>query len=137
MLINIDHMSVKTAGRVLDLAAERGYPGFVVDHSWSDPVMLRRMHELGGFVGAFAYPADATPNFEEGFLDHLRRNSTALTDIAETGRLEESTENALRAAIDEYRSGFLQADGRPLGADTPEEEEVIDSQEQIVRSKRG
>nr|NLD41016.1 F0F1 ATP synthase subunit alpha [Actinomycetales bacterium] len=77
------------------------------------------------------------PRFEEGFLDHLRRNSTALTDIAETGRLEESTENALRAAIDEYRSGFLQADGRPLGADTPEEEEVIDSQEQIVRSKRG
>lgn len=78
MLINIDHMSVKTAGRVLDLAAERGYPGFVVDHSWSDPVMLRRMHELGGFVGAFAYPADATPNFEEGFLDQWRANSATV-----------------------------------------------------------
>ena len=75
MLINIDHMSVKTAGRVLDIATERGYPGFLVDHSWSDPEMLRRMHELGGFVGAFAYPADATENFEKGFLDEWRENS--------------------------------------------------------------
>ncbi|HIW67200.1 MAG TPA: dipeptidase [Candidatus Dietzia merdigallinarum] len=78
MLINIDHMSVKTAGRVLDIATERGYPGFVVDHSWSDPSMLRRMHELGGFVGAFAYPADATENFDEGFLDEWRANSATV-----------------------------------------------------------
>ena len=75
MLINIDHMSVKTADRVLDIATERGYQGFMVDHSWSDPAMLRRMHELGGFVGAFAYPADATENFEKGFLDEWRENS--------------------------------------------------------------
>lgn len=73
MLINLDHMGVKTAARTLDLAEEVGYSGLVVDHTWTDPELTRRMHELGGFTAAFAYPAEPTENFEHGFLDEWRK----------------------------------------------------------------
>lgn len=76
--------------------------------------------------------------FEAGFLDHLRRNTNVLTEIAETGRLEEDTENTLREAVEEFRKGFMSESGVALGeGEVPEDEEVLDSQEQIVRSKRG
>lgn len=75
MLINIDHMGVKTATRTLDIAEEVGYSGLVVDHNWAASDLTRRMHELGGFVASFAYPADRSENFEESFLDVWRENT--------------------------------------------------------------
>lgn len=79
MVINIDHMSVKTAHRTLDITADAGYTGLVVDHTWSTLGNLRRVHEQGGFVAAFAWPADATENFETGFLDQWRTNTAGAT----------------------------------------------------------
>lgn len=79
MIINIDHMGVKTATRTLDIAADRGYTGLVVDHAWATPNITRRVHEQGGFVAAFAWPADATENFETGFLDAWRANTAGAT----------------------------------------------------------
>lgn len=79
MVINIDHMSVKTANRTLDMAAEAGYTGLVVDHAWSTQGNLRRVHEQGGFVAAFAWPADSTENFETGFLEQWRTNTAGAT----------------------------------------------------------
>lgn len=79
MVINIDHMGVKTAHRALDLAAEAGYTGLVVDHAWATRGNTRRVHEQGGFVAAFAWPADATENFETGFLDQWRTNTAGAT----------------------------------------------------------
>lgn len=79
MLINIDHMGVKTATRTLDIAEEAGYSGIVVDHNWSDPGINHRIHEMGGFTAAFAYPADRTENFDESFLDVWRQNTHGTT----------------------------------------------------------
>ncbi|MDV8001087.1 hypothetical protein [Rhodococcus sp. IEGM 1408] len=79
MVINIDHMGVKTAHRTLDMAAEAGYTGLVVDHAWATQGNTRRVHEQGGFVAAFAWPADATENFETGFLEQWRANTSGLS----------------------------------------------------------
>ncbi|MVZ88958.1 hypothetical protein GQF49_00400 [Microbacter sp. ANSKLAB05] len=75
MVINIDHMGVKTAHRTLDIAAEAGYTGLVVDHAWATQGNTHRVHEQGGFVAAFAWPAEATENFETGFLEQWRTNT--------------------------------------------------------------
>ncbi|MDY3048723.1 MAG: F0F1 ATP synthase subunit alpha [Rothia sp. (in: high G+C Gram-positive bacteria)] len=44
--------------------------------------------------------------FEAEFLDHLRRTSTVLQDIATSGKLEDDTEAALKAAIVDFKKGF-------------------------------
>ena len=79
MLINLDHMSVASATDTLDLAQAAGYGGLVVDHTWTDPALTRRMHEMGGFTAAFAYPAEPTENFDEGFLDEWRATTAGTT----------------------------------------------------------
>ncbi|AVZ41234.1 hypothetical protein CT688_11115 [Dietzia sp. JS16-p6b] len=79
MVINIDHMSVKTATRTLDIAAESGYTGLISDHTWATQGITRRMHEQGGFVAAFAWPADATETFDTGFLEAWRANTAGTT----------------------------------------------------------
>ncbi|MFN3602082.1 MAG: hypothetical protein ACK4UY_11915 [Dietzia sp.] len=79
MVINIDHMSVKTATRTLDIAAETGYKALISDHTWATQGITRRMHEQGGFVAAFAWPADATENFDTGFLEAWRANTAGTT----------------------------------------------------------
>jgi F-type H+-transporting ATPase subunit alpha len=74
--------------------------------------------------------------FESELLDHLRRNTEVLSTIATSGKLEDTTEQALSDAIDEFRSGFLTGDGTPLvGAEQPEQETPVE-QEQIVRQKK-
>ena len=74
--------------------------------------------------------------FETELLAHLRRNSDVLTTIATSGRLEEATEAALSAAVDEFRNGFLKRDGSPLvRADDADEAPPVE-QEQIVRQKK-
>jgi F-type H+-transporting ATPase subunit alpha len=82
-------------------------------------------------------PVEDVRRFEKDLLDHLRRNTTVLTTIAETGKLDEETEAALAAAVDEFRDGFLVSDGSPLvGALEGIDEPVDVEQEQIVRQKR-
>lgn len=74
--------------------------------------------------------------FESELLDHLRRNTDVLSSIAGSGKLDEATEKALGDAIDEFRLGFLTADGTPLVGGEDEAEDVEVEQEQIVRQKR-
>ncbi|MFC7406305.1 F0F1 ATP synthase subunit alpha [Georgenia alba] len=78
--------------------------------------------------------------FEREMLDHLKRHTSVLSDIASTGKFEEETESALRAGVEEFRKGFLGASGDALGAEPesyPDEVEAEQEQEQIVRAKRG
>ncbi|WP_250506368.1 F0F1 ATP synthase subunit alpha [Bowdeniella massiliensis] len=78
--------------------------------------------------------------FEREMLDYLRRHTDVLTTIAETGLLESETEDALRGAIEDFRTGFLADSGETLSADVAaeeEEDEAERTQEQIVRGKRG
>ena len=81
-------------------------------------------------------PVEDVRRFESELLDHLRRNTEVLSTIATTGKLEESTEEALAAAIDEFRLGFMKFDGTPLVGGEDEAEAVEVEQEQIVRQKR-
>ena len=80
-------------------------------------------------------PLEDVRRFESELLDHLRRKTDVLSTIASTGKLEESTEQALAAAVDEFRQGFMLFDGRPL-VKSEEDEPVQVDQEQIVRQKR-
>jgi F-type H+-transporting ATPase subunit alpha len=81
-------------------------------------------------------PVEDVRRFETELLDHLRRNTDVLTVIADTGKLDDSTEQTLAQAVDTFRRGFLKGDGAPLvgGADGAEDVEV--EQEQIVKQKR-
>ena len=81
-------------------------------------------------------PVEDVRRFESELLDHLRRKTDVLSTIATTGKLEESTEEALAAAIDEFRLGFMKFDGTPLVGGEDEAEGVEVEQEQIVRQKR-
>jgi hypothetical protein len=72
MLVEIDHMSAKAAGRALDLLEAADYPGVVSSHSWVDPTYYDRIYALGGMVGAYGAPAGA---FEQEWrrTEDLRR----------------------------------------------------------------
>ncbi|KQT95950.1 F0F1 ATP synthase subunit alpha [Sanguibacter sp. 4.1] len=82
-------------------------------------------------------PVDDVRRFEAELIDHLRRNTEVLTTIKSTGKLEDATEAALTAAVDEFRNGFLKGDGSPLvGGDEENDESAQVEQEQIVRQKK-
>ena len=77
--------------------------------------------------------------FEAGLIDHLRRTTDVLDTLAATGKLEDETEEALRAGVEDFRKGFLAGDGT-LGsapAEPDSEVPVETEQEQIVAEKRG
>jgi F-type H+/Na+-transporting ATPase subunit alpha len=59
-----------------------------------------------------------------------------LSTIAETGKLDDATQDALAAAVEEFRNGFLKSDGSPLVGGADEVGEVEVEQEQIVRQKK-
>ena len=80
-------------------------------------------------------PVQDVKRFEAELLDHLRRNTDLLGQIADSGKLEKETEEALATAVDDFREGFITFDGHSLlhgddGAD------VTIEQEQIVRQKK-
>ncbi|MBD7948823.1 F0F1 ATP synthase subunit alpha [Oerskovia rustica] len=82
-------------------------------------------------------PLEDVRRFESELLDHLRRNTDVLSTIADTGKLSDETEAALAQGVDDFRNGFLTADGSPLvGGESDEEEAVVVEQEQIVRQKK-
>jgi F-type H+-transporting ATPase subunit alpha len=82
-------------------------------------------------------PLEDVRRFERELLDHLRRNTTVLTTIAQSGKLDEATEAELEQGVDTFRTGFVTFDGTPLvGGAEPEGEPVEVEQEQIVRQKR-
>ncbi|WP_156249994.1 F0F1 ATP synthase subunit alpha [Pseudactinotalea terrae] len=76
--------------------------------------------------------------FEQGLLDHLRRNSDVLGAIRESGKLEDSTVEALEKGVADFRQTFRGSDGQSLiSDDVPENPEDVDiDQEQIVKQKR-
>lgn len=81
-------------------------------------------------------PIQDVRRFETELLDHLRRNTDVLSTIADSGKLDDTTEKALGDAIDEFRLGFLTFDGSPLVGGQDEDADVEVEQEQIVRQKR-
>lgn len=80
-------------------------------------------------------PLDQVHAYEAGWLEHLRQNTTVLSTLADTGKLEAETEEALKAAAEEFHHSYAVAHG--LLQQDDGEDEVETSQEQIVRVKRG
>ncbi|WP_062212831.1 F0F1 ATP synthase subunit alpha [Demequina oxidasica] len=76
--------------------------------------------------------------FERELIDHLRRNTSVLTDIASSGKLEDDTQAALETAVDDYVSTFLATEGTELSTDSSiaDGEDVDVEQETIVTKKK-
>lgn len=74
--------------------------------------------------------------FETEMLDHLRRKTEVLPAILKSGKLEPETEEALRAAVDDFRAGFQKSDGSPLVGGSTDDEPVDVEQAQIVVKKK-
>jgi microsomal dipeptidase-like Zn-dependent dipeptidase len=82
MIIHIDHLSVRAAQAVLDMAAAANYPGLASVHSWSDRTIIDRMISLGGFVATIGLAAG---NGASGFLAEWRANRTLPNGGSMTG----------------------------------------------------
>jgi len=81
-------------------------------------------------------PVEDVKRFESEMLDHLRRHTSVLSTIAETGKLEQDTEDALAAAVEDVRNGFLKADGTPLvGGDTEGDAADVEQEQLVVQKK--
>ncbi|MHC5907796.1 galactose-binding domain-containing protein [Streptomyces sp. S6] len=55
MMLEIDHMSVKATGRVLDMFEAASYPGVISSHSWMDLKWTERVYALGGFAAQYMH----------------------------------------------------------------------------------
>jgi microsomal dipeptidase-like Zn-dependent dipeptidase len=58
MMVEIDHMSVKATGRVLDIFEAESYPGVLSSHSWMDLNWTERVYSLGGFVAQYMHGSE-------------------------------------------------------------------------------
>ncbi|MGW2444136.1 galactose-binding domain-containing protein [Streptomyces sp. NPDC001675] len=66
MMLEIDHMGVKAAGRALDILEAGSYPGVISSHSWMDMNWTERVYGLGGFVAQYM-------NGSKGFVAEANR----------------------------------------------------------------
>lgn len=66
MMLEIDHMSVKATGQVLDIFEAANYPGVLSSHSWMDLNWTERVYSLGGFVAQYMHGS-------EGFAAEAKR----------------------------------------------------------------
>ncbi|MFD6187570.1 discoidin domain-containing protein [Streptomyces goshikiensis] len=59
MMLEVDHMSVKAAGRAFDILESESYPGVISSHSWMDMDWLERLYKLGGFAAQYMNGSEA------------------------------------------------------------------------------
>ncbi|MBL1077759.1 hypothetical protein JK358_25485 [Nocardia sp. 2] len=76
MIINIDHMGVRTAREVLDILESVGYAGVMSSHTWSDREIIDRTIALSRFVASYAHAAH-DPDPKLSFLAEWRANRAA------------------------------------------------------------
>ncbi|MGO3151544.1 MAG: F0F1 ATP synthase subunit alpha [Galactobacter sp.] len=85
-------------------------------------------------------PVEDVLRFEGEFIDALRRRTSVLTTIAETGKLEDDTVAALESTVEEVKAGFFGKGDDQLVAAGHEEFNALGdedvAQEQIVTQKR-
>ncbi len=85
MIIHIDHMGVKTASAVLDMAEQAGYAGVTSVHTWADRALVNRVLGLGGFVASYAFSATDDGSGNPTFLDEWRANKALANGSKITG----------------------------------------------------
>ncbi|RKT03404.1 membrane dipeptidase (peptidase family M19) [Streptomyces sp. 3211.6] len=59
MMLEVDHMSVKAAGRAFDILESESYPGVISSHSWMDLGWTERLYKLGGFAAQYMNGSEA------------------------------------------------------------------------------
>jgi F-type H+-transporting ATPase subunit alpha len=82
-------------------------------------------------------PVEDILRFEAELLEHLRRNTTILTTIRETSKLESDTVAELEKEVAKFKKSFATKAGAPLASNSSavlEEEDV--NQEKIVKQKK-
>ena len=79
-------------------------------------------------------PVESVAEFEAGMLDHLRRNTTALSLIRDEGKLSDEVISELTRGVEEFQKGWIDAKDVDPEGDLPEEEAESET-EQIVRKK--
>jgi microsomal dipeptidase-like Zn-dependent dipeptidase len=57
MIVETDHMGVKTRSQALDIIAARHYPGVISSHSWGDMTAQHRIQALGGVITPYGHEA--------------------------------------------------------------------------------
>ncbi|MCL3837930.1 discoidin domain-containing protein [Aeromicrobium duanguangcaii] len=57
MIVELDHMSAKAAGRALDILEAEAYPGAVSSHDWMAEPYMDRLYALGGFASQYGHTA--------------------------------------------------------------------------------
>ncbi len=86
-------------------------------------------------------PVTDISRFESEFLDFVKRSHKGVLDaIRESGKFEDSSEQALTGAYDAFLDQFETSDGRSVKAGHEEFDALADEeveQEQIVKQKRG
>lgn len=80
-------------------------------------------------------PVEQVHEFEAGMLDYLKRNTSALSTIRDTGKLEADTEDELRRGIEAFQQEFMAA--KDVEEEVDAEAEAEQESEKIVRSKKG
>ena len=104
------------------------------------PVEDQVVSVWAGTTGRFDdVPVRDVLRFEREFLDYLRRSSDALTNIANTGKWDDASEQAVEKALTEFKGQFRTSDGTPLVVEahhTATADEDVEA-EQIVVGKRG
>jgi len=83
LMVEVDHMSLKSATRAVELAEARNYSGVLSSHSWMDPHLRARVYGLGGFIE----PITTSP---ESFIEEWRQ-LRAVADISKVVEVPERT----------------------------------------------
>ncbi|MGR6900659.1 F0F1 ATP synthase subunit alpha [Glutamicibacter sp. BSL13] len=85
-------------------------------------------------------PVADVRRFEQEFIDYLRHRTEVLNVIDQTGKLEDETVEAMKAAVADFKAGFFGDGADRLVNAGHEEHDALDSeavdQEQIVKQKR-
>ena len=88
-----------------------------------------------------AVPVEDISRFETEFLDHVKRTAASTVEaIRDTGKFEDSSEEALEKAYTAFLEQFQTSEGRSIKPGHEEFEALADEdveQEQIVKQKRG
>jgi F-type H+-transporting ATPase subunit alpha len=84
------------------------------------------------FLGTYGHldsvPTEDVRRFESEFLEHLQRNgSEILSEIRDTGKLEEDNEKRLTDSVNEFKKSFEASDGSSVEAESESDDSDKDS----------
>ncbi|MDD7465463.1 MAG: hypothetical protein PUK59_04425 [Actinomycetaceae bacterium] len=78
IVINLGHMSAKTAQQTMDLARSKGYSGLMANHSWTDRNIRGQIVRAGGYLAGYTFSATKSYPTEPTFLDEWRADHEAV-----------------------------------------------------------